>query len=245
MRWILGAAGVGLGLAAVHAAPALAWIDPLRCHLTPRLAGLGRADHLALTFDDGPDPASTPQFLDTLDSLGWRATFFLLGSMTDASPELARDIVAAGHEVAVHGYEHVGSLRRTPMAVARDLERAIDAVAGASGQQPRWYRPPLGELSAGALLAGRRAEVETVLWSAWGRDWRSEATPVSVVNDLQRGILAGGTVLLHDSDCASTPGSWKTTLASLPLLAEVVDLMGLHVGPLDEHYEHHELHEHR
>jgi hypothetical protein len=89
-------------------------------------------------------------------------------------------------------------------------------------------------------LAGRRAKVKTVLWSAWGRDWRPEATPVSVANDLRRGILAGGTVLLHDSDCASTPGSWKTTLASLPLLAEVVDLMGLRVGPLDEHLEHHE-----
>ncbi|HWW52969.1 MAG TPA: polysaccharide deacetylase family protein, partial [Acidimicrobiales bacterium] len=126
MRWFAGAAGVGLGMAAVHAAPSLAWIDPLRCSLTPRLAGLGDLGHLALTFDDGPDPASTPQFLDELDALGWRATFFLLGSMTAASPGLAGDIVAAGHEVAVHGYDHVGSLRRTPGMVARDLDRAID-----------------------------------------------------------------------------------------------------------------------
>jgi peptidoglycan/xylan/chitin deacetylase (PgdA/CDA1 family) len=235
MRWIAGAAGLGLGMAAVHAAPALAWIDPLRCHLMPRLAGLGDTGHLALTFDDGPDPASTPQFLEQLDGLGWRATFFLLGSMTDANPGLAADIVAAGHEVAVHGYDHVGSLRRTPGAVARDLDRAIDVVTQASGRRPRWYRPPFGELSAGALLAGRRAGVETVLWSAWGRDWRPDATPASVINDLRGGVLAGGTVLLHDSDCVSAPGSWKTTLATLPLLAEVVDLMGLRVGPLVEH----------
>lgn len=235
MRWLAGAAGLGLGVAAAQAAPALAWIDPLRCKLAPGLAGLGNEGHLALTFDDGPDPASTPQFLEELDALGWRATFFLLGSMTDASPGLAAEIAAGGHEVAVHGYDHVGTLWRTPRAVADDLNRATDAVERASGARPCWYRPPFGELSAGALLAARRASVTTVLWSAWGRDWRAEATPASVVNDLQRGILAGGTVLLHDSDCTSAPGSWRTTLASLALLAEVVDLMGLRVGPLAEH----------
>jgi peptidoglycan/xylan/chitin deacetylase (PgdA/CDA1 family) len=236
MRWLLGATGLGLGLAAAHAAPALAWIDPLRCRLAPGLAGLGVADHVALTFDDGPDPASTPQFLEALDRLGWRATFFLLGSMADAAPRLAAEVADAGHETAVHGYHHRGSLRHTPRWVRGDLERAVSSVTRATGSQPRWYRPPFGELSGGALLAARHCRVEPVLWSAWGRDWRAEATAASIVTDLRGGVVAGGTVLLHDSDCASAPGSWKNTLAALEPLAELFAAKGLRVGPLREHF---------
>jgi peptidoglycan/xylan/chitin deacetylase (PgdA/CDA1 family) len=74
-----------------------------------------------------------------------------------------------------------------------------------------------------------------VLWSSWGRDWRAEATPLSVLHDLQRGVLAGGTVLLHDSDCTSATSSWRITVAALPLLAEYLEGQGLRVGPLREH----------
>jgi peptidoglycan/xylan/chitin deacetylase (PgdA/CDA1 family) len=116
-----------------------------------------------------------------------------------------------------------------------DLERAKDTVAAAAGRQPTWYRPPSGELSAGALWAARQNGLRAVLWSAWGRDWRAEATPASVLADLTAGVLDGGTVLLHDSDCTSAPGSWKTTLAALPLLAEVVAQRKLEVGTLAEH----------
>src|SRR5438270_152085 len=66
-------------LAAGHAAPAIAAVDGLRRRALPRLGGVGRPEHVALTFDDGPDPASTPAFLDALDGLGWRETIFMLG----------------------------------------------------------------------------------------------------------------------------------------------------------------------
>jgi len=226
---------LGAGALAVWCAPLLAWIDPLRFGVTPSLAGLGRADHLALTFDDGPDPASTPFVLAALDRLGWKATFFLLGSMTAAAPGLASELVAAGHEVGAHGYYHQRSLLRSPGWLRDDLRRGIDIITSATGARPQWYRPPFGELSAGALVAARRSQVRPVLWSAWGRDWRAEATPSSVVADLQGGILGGGTALLHDSDCTSAPGSWKVTVAALPLLASVVAEQGLHVGPLRDH----------
>ena len=74
-----------------------------------------------------------------------------------------------------------------------------------------------------------------MLWSAWGRDWRAEATPASVVADIGRGVVAGGTVLLHDSDCTSATSSWRTTVAALPLLAELLDGLGLRVGTLAGH----------
>jgi peptidoglycan/xylan/chitin deacetylase (PgdA/CDA1 family) len=196
---------------------------------------MGRAGHVALTFDDGPDPASTPAILDALDDFGWRATFFLLGVMTDAYPDVAKEVARRGHEVAVHGYEHRGTLMRTPGAVTDDLCRAIDIIESSTASRPHWYRPPSGELSAGALLAARRLGVQTVMWTAWGRDWRADATPASVVADLRSGVLDGGTVLLHDSDCTSDPGSWRTTLGALPLLAAHLAESGLAVGTLDEH----------
>ena len=60
----------------------------------------------------------------------------------------------------------------------------------------------------------------TVLWTTWGRDWRREATPASVVADVTRRYVDGGTVLLHDSDCTSYPGSWHSALDALPGLAD-------------------------
>jgi peptidoglycan/xylan/chitin deacetylase (PgdA/CDA1 family) len=224
----------GLG-AAAYAAPALVRLLPPRLRLTPHLSGIGDADHVALTFDDGPDPKSTPKVLEALDKLEWRATFFCLGSMVDAAPGLAAEIVAAGHEVGVHGYVHEGAIRRRPRALIDDVLRARDALAKDTGQAPYWYRPPYGELSAGSWLATKQADLRLVLWTAWGRDWRADATPASIVRDLGRGVLTGGTILLHDSDCTSSPGSWRNTVGALPLLAERLDAMGLRVGPLGQH----------
>src|SRR5690242_14885807 len=99
----LAAAGTG-AIALVHAAPVISSIRPLRVALSPALAGVGRPDQVAITFDDGPDPVSTPRFLDLLAARDIRATFFLLGFMIRRAPaSLVRDIVACGHEIGVHG----------------------------------------------------------------------------------------------------------------------------------------------
>ena len=222
-------------LAAGHAAPALSAVDPLRRRALPRLAGKGRPGHVALTFDDGPDPASTPAFLEALDRLGWRATFFMLGDMATRHPGVAADVAAAGHEIALHGLEHTSHLRRPPARVADDLRRGRDAVTAATGQAPVWFRPPYGLLSTGTCLAARRLGLRTVLWTAWGRDWTAEATPGSVAAEVARGLGPGGTVLLHDSDCTSAPGAWRSALGALPRLADLFAAHHLSVGPLADH----------
>jgi len=229
------AVAAALGAVAVHALPALSNVDAVRQRLLPGLAGLGAAGHVALTFDDGPDPKSTPAFLETLDRLGWRATFFMLGSMVERAPALAAEVAAAGHEVAVHGYEHRSQLFRRGRVVSDDLDRALDAIAIHTGRRPVWFRPPYGTLSAGGVLAARRQRLRTVLWTTWGRDWRAEATPDTVVADVARQLGPGGTVLLHDSDCTSAPDAWRSALGALPRLAELFSARGLEVGPLGEH----------
>lgn len=221
--------------AAVHVAPALSAITPLRRRLLPRLAGIGDPGHVALTFDDGPDLRSTPAFLDVLAAHQVRATFFLLGRMLADAPGLAGEMVAAGHELAVHGWDHRCLVARGPTSTYRDLARTRDLITTLTGRPPRWYRPPYGVLTTPALAAASRLQLTPVLWTSWGRDWESGATAESVLATVQRTLGGGGTVLLHDSDCTSTPGSWRATLGAVPSLIAGLRERGLAVGPLAEH----------
>lgn len=221
--------------AAVHFAPgSVAW-RRARCRLLPRLSGVGSQGHVALTFDDGPDPASTPQILDTLDELGWRATFFCLGTQVDRAPALTRELVSRGHELGVHGYRHTSHLRRPAPWAIRDVLAARDRISDVSGIEPRWFRPPYGAVSASSLAAARASALQLVLWTSWGLDWQDSATAETVVAHVTRTWVPGATVLLHDSDITSAPGSWQSTVSALPRLAERWREQGLVVGPLGEH----------
>jgi peptidoglycan-N-acetylglucosamine deacetylase len=229
----VGAAG---GLAAVtHALPSVTAVRPVRLALTPGLAGRGQEGHVALTFDDGPDPVSTPRFVDELGRHQVRATFFLLGFMLERHPTLGRDLVAAGHEVAVHGYEHRNLLGRGPAATYRDIAAATGLIEDATGVRPRFYRPPYGILTTSAAVAAARLGLQPVLWTAWGKDWSAQATASSVRRTVARQLADRGTILLHDADCTSAPQSWRSALGALPGLIERCASEGLRVGTLGEH----------
>jgi peptidoglycan/xylan/chitin deacetylase (PgdA/CDA1 family) len=233
-----GQAGLLLPLVAagaVHAAPAVTARGPVRT-LLPRLSGRGRPGGVALTFDDGPDPAGTPAVLDALAELRWTATFFMLGSQVRRHPEVARAVAAAGHEIGVHGDHHRSHLLRSPGAVRRDLAAARAAITAVTGVHLQWFRPPYGVLSAGSLHAASALELTPVLWTAWGRDWQAGPAD-AVVATVRRSLRDGGTVLLHDSDCTSRPGSWRSTVAALPLLAAELSGRGLAVRTLGQHLE--------
>jgi peptidoglycan/xylan/chitin deacetylase (PgdA/CDA1 family) len=223
------------GLAIAHAAPGLTALRPVRRRLFPRLTGLGRPDHVALTFDDGPDPASTPAFLDLLAARHLHATFFMLGSMVAKAPQLAGEIAAAGHEIAVHGWDHRYTVLRSPWDVSGDLARARDAVSEATGQRPRFFRPPYGVLSSGAVLAARRLGLTPVLWSCWGKEWAPGATAGGVFATVVADLSGGGTILLHDSDCTSPVGAVSAALGALPWLLDECSARGLAVGTLADH----------
>jgi peptidoglycan/xylan/chitin deacetylase (PgdA/CDA1 family) len=188
-----------------------------------------------LTFDDGPDPVSTPSILDELDRLGWKATFFCLGTQVRRSPGLARELVERGHEIAVHGDNHTSHLIRPAPWTTIDLRRARAAIEDAAGVEPAWFRPPYGGVSASSILAGRTCGLRMVLWTTWGVDWRDDSTARSVAERVERTFRPGATVLLHDSDITSAPGSWKSALEALPLLAELWAEAGLAVGTLAAH----------
>jgi peptidoglycan/xylan/chitin deacetylase (PgdA/CDA1 family) len=222
-------------LATAHCAPVVSTFGPLRNRVMPRLAGKGRADHVALTFDDGPDPKSTPSFLRLLAARRVRATFFLLGSEAHRSPELVREIAAAGHEIGVHGWLHRPLLLRGPRATYADLARARDTVAEITGRRPTLFRPPYGVMSGSAHMAARRLGLTPVLWTCWGEDWTAKATPESVHRTVVTDLYGGGTILLHDSDCTSAPGAWRSALGALPRVLDTCEERGYEVGPLRDH----------
>jgi peptidoglycan-N-acetylglucosamine deacetylase len=223
------------GLAVAQAGPGITALGPVRRRLFPRLSGSGEAGHVALTFDDGPDPESTPLFLQALAARQVRATFFLLGSMVARAPGLAGQIAAAGHETGVHGWDHRYLPLRSPRAVRDDLRRAADIISQATGTVPALYRPPYGVLSTSALLTARELGLTPVLWGSWGREWEPGATPESVHANLTRNLTGGVTVLLHDSGCTSPPGSWQAGLGALPMLIDECAARSLRLGPAGQH----------
>jgi peptidoglycan/xylan/chitin deacetylase (PgdA/CDA1 family) len=191
-------------------------------------------NEVALTFDDGPHAQGTPAVLAALAAADAPATFFLVGEQVEREPALAAEIAAAGHELAVHGYRHVLLLRRSLRALAEDLERAVDAIGGATGHAPACYRPPYGIFSGAGLELARRHGWRPVLWSRHGRDWARGATAVSIAARATRNLRDGDVVLLHDADHYSAAGSWQRTAAALPRVLESIGERGLACARLTE-----------
>ena len=231
--------GAGFGAAALglaHAAPTLTAIGSLRRRFLPGLSGYGEAGHVALKFNDGPDPRSTPAFMGLLATRGVHATFFVLGSMLARAPDLGAELVTAGHEVALHGYTHRCLLWQGPYTTIDDLARGRDLIVEVTGQAPVWFRPPYGILTTPALHATRRLGLTTRLWTSSGHDTTADTTSSTVHDAVVRHLDGGATIMLHDSDASSFPGTWKATLAALPPLLDLIEAGGLQVGPLRHHH---------
>ncbi len=215
------------------------WFVPALAAHVPSLASaygiecrLESHDRVALTFDDGPHAEGTPAVLRELARQGAAATFFLVGEQVAQRPSLAREIVDAGHEVAVHGYRHSLLLRRRVSELQEDLDRAVGVIADATGVVPSLYRPPYGVFSSGALAHVRGRGWRPLLWSTWGRDWERRATAPSIARRATKGLRGGDVVLLHDSDAYSSEDSWRRTAAALPSVLEAVAALGVPASPV-------------
>ena len=186
--------------------------------VTPPASGPAAAGHVALTFDDGPHPVGTPEVLDVLAEFRARATFFLVGEQVARRPELARQILAAGHTVGLHGDLHrLHPTRRAPV-MAEDFRRGLAAIADATGVQPRLHRPPYGIYSATSLRMARELGLQPLLWSRWGQDWRKVDAPGQITQRVVGALRSGDVILLHDADHYSAPGSYRRTVAALPAI---------------------------
>lgn len=185
----------------------------------------GRSE-VALTFDDGPHPNTTPQVLRVLERTPHRATFFVLGEKVRKYPEVARAIVDGGHTIAIHGETHdrLHSFRM-PWRVRDELVRAGDAIEAATGKRAHLFRPPLGHTTPATLRGARSAGVKPIGWSARGYDGLRGRPPEAVVRGVVRSLDDGAIVLLHDA--AENDDFVPAGVLALPALLDELARRGL------------------
>lgn len=163
------AVAAGLGLAAGGFAYASRW--PASRVFGRALTAPARPGELALTFDDGPNPAWTPKLLDILAAHHVQATFFLLGGFASSQPDLVRRIAAEGHLLGNHSWSHP-DLSRTPAhRIREELARTSDALQQIAGAPIRYFRPPYGARRPVVFRIARELQLTPVLWNAMTTDW--------------------------------------------------------------------------
>jgi len=172
---------------------------------------------VALTFDDGPD-SLTHRYLELLDDLGVPATFFVCGNRAEQHPELVREYIRRGHQIAGHGYDHTRFTKLKRRALLDQLERTDQAIAGqVSGRS--WVRPPHGSIDAASLLAVRAAGYVVALWTVDSCDY-VDKDPASLAERCgPDAIGAGDVILFHEGQ------EW--TLEALPRIVAGLQARGL------------------
>jgi peptidoglycan/xylan/chitin deacetylase (PgdA/CDA1 family) len=155
---------------------------------------------VALTFDDGPDPETTPLVLDALDARGFRATFFVIGKKAEAHADLVREIIKRGHAIGLHSYAHdrLFSLRSVAR-VRQDLKKGIEALRAITGERPELFRPPIGHTNPGIVRVADELDLTIVGFSLPGRDGVARAKPERVLERVRRGLADGAILALHDA----------------------------------------------
>jgi peptidoglycan-N-acetylglucosamine deacetylase len=151
---------------------------------------------IALTFDDGPHATETPAVLELLERFAARGTFFLVGEQAARQQELVERMVAQGHAIGNHSWDH-SSFRHLPSPARREQWRRTDEALGSAGDS-RLFRPPYGEQGLAARLDAMRRAYEVVLWDVVAEDWRDERAETIVERVLRR-LRRGSIVVFHDT----------------------------------------------
>ena len=199
---------------------------------------------IGLSYDDGPHPEHTPRVLDLLAERGIHASFYVLSQQVVRFPDVARRIVADGHELQLHGDNHDSLLTMSTAEAVRRMRRARAQVEDVTGRRISWFRPPYGAHTAPQIAAIRAVlGLPTVVWSSDARDWIDDEVD-AIVDRALAGVFTGGVLLLHDNrGDPHTLGAGERLPAfdKAAVLADVLDgfaARGLTVSPVGELIAH-------
>lgn len=185
---------VGLGVAFIR----LRLFGPAICR------GERGGMQIALTFDDGPDPAATPALLRALEENAVKATFFCVGENVRAEPELAKRIVSEGHLIANHSHRHAWWTNfLTGRALLNEITLAQEAMEETTGVRPAYYRPPVGLTNPSLSAVLKKADLACVGWDVRGLD-RHPRCWETIVRRVTRKTADGSIVVLHDGGADAT-----------------------------------------
>ena len=152
---------------------------------------------IALTYDDGPNDPHTLRLLEALAKRGVKATFFLIGRYVQQRPDIAREIVKAGHVVGNHTFTHPLLTFLRESEIRQELSSCRDALHDAVGTHSNLFRPPFGGRRPGVLRIAREFGLEPVMWNVTGYDWN--AVPAAAIErKVSQKIRGGDVILLHD-----------------------------------------------
>lgn len=204
------------------------------------------ARKLAVTFDDGPNPAITPKLLDLLDRYNAKATFFLIGKFVRECPELVKETLARGHAIGNHTELHPNLFWLNPVKVQVELRLCHDAIRHAIGGPPKWFRPPFGLRNPWVIPTATAFGYKTVMWTLIPGDWRagsaewliSRMQPVADRAARRAGGVAapgtGDILCLHDGYHKELNADRTRTLAALEHCLPRWRDLGLEFVTMDE-----------
>jgi len=244
--WLIDGA-CALGLAA--GATAYGAVYPRAQLFGPTICRTNSSHKLAITFDDGPNPAITPKLLDLLDRYQARATFFLIGRFVRDCPDLARETRARGHLLGNHSDTHPNLFWLSPAQIREQIRRCNDAISVATGASPGWFRPPFGMRNPWLAAAARASGLRVAMWTLIPGDWMEKPpewlirrmNPIAhrarsiAVNAANIPATRTGDVLcLHDGAHRGLNGDRTRTVAALEYWLPRWRDLGLQFVTMDE-----------
>jgi peptidoglycan/xylan/chitin deacetylase (PgdA/CDA1 family) len=154
---------------------------------------------IALTFDDGPDPAHTPALLNLLKEQDVKAAFFCIGHKFQGNESLLRRTDAEGHMIGNHSYSHASLFDFYGAGrIQKELEKVNDSLQSIIGKRPRFFRPPYGVTTPNLARAVRRTGMKAIGWNIRSLD--TVATDEQrLFERLMRSLQPGAIFLFHDS----------------------------------------------
>jgi peptidoglycan-N-acetylglucosamine deacetylase len=223
--WLIGVpVGIAAGLAGVTAYGA---VHPRAQLFGHAIFQTDQARKLAITFDDGPNPAITPKLLNVLDRYRAKATFFVVGKHVREAPGLMKEIRARGHLVGNHTETHPNLFFCGPEETRSELLRCSESIGQATWEEPRWFRPPFGFRSPWTVQIALRYRMQAVMWTLLPGDWRAKPAewliermkPVAAhaqgLSSKARPGAHGDILCLHDGDYAKPNADRERTVKAL------------------------------
>jgi peptidoglycan-N-acetylglucosamine deacetylase len=220
-------AGLAAGLAVVAAGGTLTWAG-----LSPESQMFGRTlvapcgnKEIALTFDDGPNPAATPGLLEVLERAKVRATFFLIGGFVRQCRGLVREIGAAGHLVGNHTMTHPWLAWQTERRIREEISGASAAIEDVLGERVRYFRAPHGARRPAVLRVVREMGMVPVQWNVICQDWKplgAEEILRRSVSGVERSRRRGfaTNLVLHDGGQSGLGAARMDTVRAVEMLIE-------------------------